>query len=233
MTSRHTGTPTNPAAGSPVPVRAAQATVPGGPSFSGPPLEGEGGNTSPAACSPPPRALAGPRAAGDSLSSPQLRRERAAAERPTSGAGADAPLLGSAPGQRRTSAPAGGALASTQADSVPPDRPNPIAAAMSEDRGPDSLDAHVRKLIKDLGLRAYHTHDSRRSPSGFPDWVITGKRTIYRELKREGKNPTEAQQDWLDALAAALDDAAVWRPSDLLSGQIQAELVAISWMGGM
>jgi hypothetical protein len=31
-----------------------------------------------------------------------------------------------------------------------------IAAAMSEDRGPDSLDAHVRRLMKDLGLWGYH-----------------------------------------------------------------------------
>lgn len=225
MTSRHTGTPTNPAAGSPVPVRAAQATVPGGPSFSGPPLEGEGGNTSPAACSPPPRALTGPRAAGDSPSSPQLRRERAAAERPTSGAGADAPLLGSAPGQRRTSAPAGGALASTQADSVPPDRPNPIAAAMSEAQ----LDAHVRELCKGLGLLRYHTHDSRRSPSGFPDLVCVGPRgVLFRELKRQRGKVSAEQQEWLDALTAAGESAAVWRPASLLSGAIAAELAAIS-----
>lgn len=124
-------------------------------------------------------------------------------------------------------------MSQREATSLLPAGSKAIAAAMTEDRGPDSLDAHVRKLIKDLSLRAYHTHDSRRSPSGFPDWVITGKRTIYRELKREGKDPTGAQQDWLDALAAALDDAAVWRPSDLLSGRIQAELVDISWLGGM
>ncbi len=33
---------------------------------------------------------------------------------------------------------------------------DPRAAAMAEDRGPGSLDAHVRRLIADLHLWAYH-----------------------------------------------------------------------------
>ena len=73
----------------------------------------------------------------------------------------------------------------------PAARFHPLAAAMSEDRGPDSLDAHVRRLMKDLGLLGYHTNDSRRSQGGFPDWMIAGPRgVLFRELKREGKNPT-------------------------------------------
>ena len=103
-----------------------------------------------------------------------------------------------------------------------------LAAAMSEDRGRNSLDWHVRKLMKDLGLLGYHTKDSRGSREGYPDWTIVGSRTLFRELKREGKNPTAAQQVWLDALTAAGEDADVWRPSDLYSGRIARELVAIS-----
>ena len=104
---------------------------------------------------------------------------------------------------------------------------------MKEDRGPDSLDAHVRGLLKDLNLRGYHTHDSRRSESGYPDWTIAGCRgVLFRELKREGKDPTGKQQEWLDDLAAAGQDADVWRPSDLLSGRIQRELTAISYLYG-
>jgi hypothetical protein len=103
-----------------------------------------------------------------------------------------------------------------------------MARAMPEDRGPDSLDAHVRKLLKDLGLRGYHTHDSRRSDAGYPDWTITGKRTIFRELKRQNGVVSPAQLAWMDDLEAAGDDVAVWRPLDLLTGRIQAELIAIS-----
>lgn len=103
---------------------------------------------------------------------------------------------------------------------------------MSEDRGPDSLDAHVRRLMKDLGLLGYHTNDSRRSQGGFPDWMIAGPRgVLFRELKREGKNPTAAQQVWLDTLTAAGEDADVWRPSDLFSQRIAHELAAISRLG--
>lgn len=131
---------------------------------------------------------------------------------------------GSSPAQ----APAGG---NAKHAAVPLAGQARIAAAMSEDRGPTSLDAHVRKLVSDLGLRWYHTHDSRRSPSGFPDLVIVGRRVIYRELKRESGKPSPAQEEWLGVLAEAGEDVGVWRPSDLLSGRIARELVAISGIG--
>ena len=100
---------------------------------------------------------------------------------------------------------------------------------MSEDCGPDSLDAHVRKLMKDLGLLGYHTNDSRRSAGGFPDWTIAGPRgVLFRELKKETGTVTRTQQEWLYALTAAGEDAKVWRPSDLLAGDIARELAAIS-----
>jgi hypothetical protein len=61
---------------------------------------------------------------------------------------------------------------------------DPRAATMPEDRGPDSLDAHVRKLMADLGLFGYHTRNSKGSTAGWPDWVIIGRVGIlYRELK--------------------------------------------------
>jgi hypothetical protein len=96
------------------------------------------------------------------------------------------------------------------------------------------LERQVRRLARDLGLLEYHTHDSRRSPGGFPDLVCVGPGgVLFRELKRQGKSPTPAQQQWLDALAAAGQDAGVWRPEDLLSGRIGQELAAISgWVRG-
>ncbi len=38
-------------------------------------------------------------------------------------------------------------------------------------------------LLKTLGYRCYHTHDSRRSQPGFPDLVAVRDRVIYLELK--------------------------------------------------
>lgn len=65
-----------------------------------------------------------------------------------------------------------------------------------------------------LRLRWYHTHDSRRSPSGFPDLVIVGARTIFVELKSDTGRVTKAQGEWLRDLAASGQETYVWRPKD-------------------
>jgi len=99
---------------------------------------------------------------------------------------------------------------------------------MSEDRGPNSLDAHVRKLIKGLGLWGHHAHDSRRSQAGMPDWTIIGSRIIYRELKTQRGRVTPEQRMVGALITGAGGDWAVWRPSALMSGEIAHELAAIS-----
>ena len=38
-----------------------------------------------------------------------------------------------------------------------------LARSMPEDRGPDSLDAHVRNLMADIGLYGYHSRSSKGS----------------------------------------------------------------------
>lgn len=87
----------------------------------------------------------------------------------------------------------------------------------------------VRQVARVLGLLEYHTYRSTKSPSGFPDCVFVGPRgVLYRELKRERENPTAAQQKWLNGLLTAGQDAAVWRPSDWLSGRCERELRAVS-----
>jgi hypothetical protein len=104
---------------------------------------------------------------------------------------------------------------------------------MSEDRGPDSLDAHVRRLMKDLGLWGYHPWRSEKSEKGWPDWTIIGRRVIYRELKTQRGKVTAEQRKVGVMLAAAGEDWAVWRPMDLLTARITRELVAISdWSRG-
>jgi hypothetical protein len=74
----------------------------------------------------------------------------------------------------------------------------------------------------------YHTHDSRRSPSGFPDLVIVGDRVLYRELKTAKGKVSDAQAAWLHALVLAGQDACVWRPADLLSGLIGRRLAKLA-----
>jgi hypothetical protein len=64
----------------------------------------------------------------------------------------------------------------------------------------------------------YHTYDSRRSEAGFPDLILAGYgQLIAWELKRQGENPTDSQQRWLDTLAGVTAPplVEVIRPSDL------------------
>ena len=150
----------------------------------------------------------------------------------TAGDGRSSPS--SAPGRDRAPrTPAGGAALK----SALPAGQAQIAAAMKEDRGPDSLDAHVRKLMKDLGLTGFHVEKSldveknqkNVSVKGWPDWTIRGPHgVLFRELKSQRGRVEPEQREWLDALTAAGMNAAVWRPASLLSGAIAAELAGIS-----
>ena len=150
---------------------------------------------------------------GGQMSAPQSR-ERAVVQMP-------APVRGRAP---RTPAGGVGASPASSAGSTAL-----AAAKMSEDRGPDSLDAHVRRYLKDLDLMGYHTKDSRRSGKGFPDWTIAGiGGLIFRELKTQRGRCTPEQAAWLGVLEVAGADVAVWRPEDLFSGRIANELVAVA-----
>ena len=99
-----------------------------------------------------------------------------------------------------------------------------VAAAMSE----DALLSQVRRLASDLGWMTYHTHDSRRSESGFPDLVLispTQGRILFRELKKMKGRVSADQKKFLDALNAVGQDAGVWRPDDLVEERILAELM--------
>jgi hypothetical protein len=90
------------------------------------------------------------------------------------------------------------------------------------------LQAAVTQFCRALGIAWYHTYDSRRSNKGWPDLVLCGGRgLLYRELKTEHGKLTAEQERWGDKLRRAAADWAVWRPSDLRSGRIQQELLAI------
>lgn len=79
----------------------------------------------------------------------------------------------------------------------------------------DYLMLNARTMTEAQFQSAIITHDSRRSPAGFPDLVLVHpikRRTIFRELKAMKGRVSAAQVQWLDALASAGQDAGVWRP---------------------
>ena len=54
--------------------------------------------------------------------------------------------------------------------------------------------------------RRYHTHDSRRSDRGFPDWVLVHpgqRRVLFLELKGFGGDASDEQRAWLADLDTA------------------------------
>jgi len=220
-----TPVPVDPAAILPRDGRVARAPAPGEPCPPVTPVAGgQGGST--------PHPVPSPPVPGEDPPSPQPSG-RLAAGKPSPEAGAVRMGVPPAPARGRPQSPAGRTLPSsaTPAGSIA------IAAAMSEDRGKDSLEAHVRKLMKDLGLTGFHVEKSldveknRKNVSvkGWPDWTIRGPRgVLFRELKSQRGRVEPEQQEWLDALTAAGADAGVWRPEDLLSERIQRELTAIS-----
>lgn len=78
------------------------------------------------------------------------------------------------------------------------------------------LQAQVFELANLCGWRrAYHTHDSRRSASGFPDIVLVRERIVFLELKREKTKCSPAQRGWLRALRDAGGEVYVVRPHNL------------------
>lgn len=70
--------------------------------------------------------------------------------------------------------------------------------------------------IQCCGWLLYHTRYSLRSPAGFPDLVLVRRgRLIFAELKRDGKDPTPAQQGWAEQLRACQGvEVYLWRPAD-------------------
>ena len=101
---------------------------------------------------------------------------------------------------------------------------DPRAAKMPE----RDLQEAVRQLCVGLGLYHYHPHNSARSEPGWPDSTIIGRRVLFRELKSECGRLTPEQAEVGRKLKAAGQNWRVWRPSDLLSGQIARELTEVA-----
>ena len=74
--------------------------------------------------------------------------------------------------------------------------------------------AGVIKLARSCKWQVYHTYDSRRSQAGFPDLVLVRDVCLFRELKTNSGKVSAAQKQWIETLAAAGCDVAIWRPDD-------------------
>jgi hypothetical protein len=72
----------------------------------------------------------------------------------------------------------------------------------------------VVEMAVRLDWKHYHTHDSRRSPGGFPDLVLVRDRVVFAEIKAEKGSLSVMQMIWQDILKHAGQECYVWRPSD-------------------
>jgi hypothetical protein len=76
----------------------------------------------------------------------------------------------------------------------------------------------VIDLARLCSWRVYHTHDSRRSPAGFPDLcMVRSGRLIFAEIKVESVKRgrlTPDQIAWLHDLEQTGVEVYCWRPSD-------------------
>jgi hypothetical protein len=103
-------------------------------------------------------------------------------------------------------------------------RVDPRAAAMTEAQ----LQESVRQYCATLGLFHYHPWSSVRSEPGWPDSTIIGRKVIFRELKSQYGRLTSEQTAVGYKIQAAGGNWKVWRPSDLFSGLIAAELAEVA-----
>lgn len=75
----------------------------------------------------------------------------------------------------------------------------------------------LEQLCKLFGWKYYHTHNSRFSAPGYPDYTLVRERVVFAELKRQAKASklTAKQIEWRDALLEAKQEWYLWRPSDM------------------
>jgi hypothetical protein len=93
-------------------------------------------------------------------------------------------------------------------------------------------EAALQKAVTDLaallGIWWYHAAQPRRDNPGWPDLVLIGRRgALFRELKRDGRQPTAIQSEVGRRMRYAGLDWAVWRPADLRAGAVMSELEKI------
>lgn len=90
----------------------------------------------------------------------------------------------------------------------------------------DELLRDVRQLAKAKRWRAYHTLDSRRSPEGFPDLVLSRRgRVVVAELKSVTGQWGPGQREWLAELSGTT--AETWRFGSMV--EVSPYLIVACW----
>jgi hypothetical protein len=89
-----------------------------------------------------------------------------------------------------------------------PDQEKPSESGLSET---DFQNKVIRYAVAH-GWMYYHTHDSRRSPSGFPDLVLVRERVVFLELKSDTGELSGAQKKFIQALRRAKAEIHWFRP---------------------
>lgn len=76
--------------------------------------------------------------------------------------------------------------------------------------------APIRELAQLAGWIVFHTHDSRGSDPGFPDFCFVRERVVFAEVKGPKTEVTPAQLVWHHRLVQAGAEAYIWRmPTDM------------------
>lgn len=100
-----------------------------------------------------------------------------------------------------------------------------LAYAMSERQ----LQDNIRKLCEHLHLKVQHIEDSRRAwLPGWPDLAVISTAIVFAELKSQTGDMSGDQRKVRRAIEATGHRCYLWRPSDLLSGEVARVLSQIS-----
>lgn len=93
-----------------------------------------------------------------------------------------------------------------------------VDTLFGREEDPDVSEKNFQEAVIELAKRNcwkwYHTFDSRKSVSGFPDLVLVRDRVVWAELKSTHGKTDAAQETWLEVLRGAGQEVYVWRPAD-------------------
>lgn len=101
-----------------------------------------------------------------------------------------------------------------------------LSAVLGMAKGMRVLAAHFRPALTKSGRWITPVQGDG---TGFLDLVLAGLGGVkFRELKSDTGRLSPEQKVWMVRLDAAGADVGVWRPADLRSGRIEAEMRSIS-----
>jgi len=92
----------------------------------------------------------------------------------------------------------------------------PVQTPAPEFESEKDFQSWVIEQAESNGWDWYHTFNSKRSKSGYPDLMMWRERVLFAEVKSEDGVVSATQANVIDDLRAAGAEVYVWRPSDML-----------------